>query len=272
MMFKALKVFGVVLFSVVFVACGGASSGGGAGSEGNEEQDNDVLLCDEGFVLDSESQACVLDITCDNGFTLDETLNECVSNCTASQEWNDSFETCVDLYHVCVAGTEYPDGFVPDESSTQDDCELIPFAGNPEPDYFPAENEVAIYLNKQHVDANYSGYRIFTWGSCWSSTTSFPGSPVTPAGIDAMYGAYFILSIDESCTSLPSNFLFSTSGDQSDDLRVDIQSNGIYARMAWLVTGANGELRAQSGAQFSTGSPICVTSNELSEQCIVPEI
>ncbi len=260
----SLKIYVVVFLTIFFVGCGGSSSSGG------DDQENDVLLCDDGFVLEEDTQSCVVELTCDSGFTLNDSSDECVSICTDIQEWDETLETCID-YHVCVAGTEYPEGYIPSEFSTQDDCQDIPFQSGPAPEYFPEEDEVVIYLNKQHVDGVYDDYYIHRWGQCWLSTPAYPGLPLFADGVDPYYGAYFVFPIDAECSSAPTSFLIHGSGDQSDDLTIDVQSSGFYARMAWLITGDEGQLRSSNGAQFGTAAPICLTEPSSGDECVAPE-
>ncbi len=221
-MFNSKRVFGLALLTI-------ASALSGCGGSGGSQAD--LLVCENGELL------------LDNG---------------------DGTQSCVTRPYVCIAGTQYPEDFVPDADSDQSDCVDIPFEKGPAPERFPAEDgsEVVIYLNRQHVDGLYDGYRIHRWESCWLETPGWPGVSITAEGVDPYYGAYFVVPIDPSCTTAPTNFIINTDGDQTDDYNVIVQSDGLYARMAWVISGDSGGLRGSAGAEFSTGTPICLEDED----------
>lgn len=237
-----------------------------------------VAMCDVGFSFDEASQQCVenvIEVVCGAGTALDALSGQCVSLCSDIQEWNDVIDSCVDLYWVCESGTRYPGGFIPDENSTQSDCIYIPYHG-PFPIYAPVQDEVVIFINRQHIDADYSGINIYRWGDCWvdGGTPAWPGEMVQRLGIDPTYGAYYtfeILSDEEPCNAI--NFMVNIGGDanKTHDLSFPLAEDSEYARMFFILPGENGQFSSSAGATFGGGDsdPVCF-GYESTGGCIAP--
>ncbi|AFU99116.1 alpha-1,6-glucosidase domain-containing protein [Simiduia agarivorans] len=170
---------------------------------------------------------------------------------------NDAGTMCVERPLVC------PDGQVPDDDGAM--CVDAPFAG-PDPLYFPAADEAVIYFNRQHIDQAYGDWVLHLWNSgCtggWASQvtatdtapTNWPDGPsVNGAGVDPIYGAYWVLNIQDASTC--GNWIVhNTAGDnQTNDYSLSLSGNTKFARMAFVI--ANDDLRT---SRVSMGLPICI--------------
>lgn len=263
-----------LLLSNMITGCGGSSDSGQPTNESGNDESLELMVCDDGFVLNEDTQACVVDTSCEfDAFVWSEEYGECRWSCSDDEAWNLDLGRCVPAVHFCEYGTKYPLGFSPDENSTQEDCV---FAG-PEPTYYPWFDEVVLYLNRQHVDANYEDYNFYRWNGCWSEYDgSWPGKPMSPDGIDPVYGAFYVFRLDSTCDDGDAHFIINTSvvsSNQTDDLVFDIESQDPYARMIWIITGPGGELNTEAGAIYSVDSgPICLPASETNgEFCGVVE-
>lgn len=174
-----------------------------------------------------------------------------------------SDEMCVARAHACETGTVYPPGFLPDETSTQADCVPIEFDGPPTA-VTPGANQVIVFLNRQHIDADYTGVNMHRWGDCWvAGNTSWPGEQVQRDGIDPVYGAYYIFDTVPGCTE--ANYIWNYNGDanKTADLTVGFTATSSpWNAMDFLVPSDDGRLAGSDGARnggvATTGIPACI--------------
>lgn len=179
--------------------------------------------------------------------------------CTNNQIPNANGTACIDKPIQC------PRGQVLNNATQQ--CVQAPFDG-PAPVYFPAQDEAVIYFNRQHIDQNYSGWVLHLWNDgCdggWAeqvtedstAPTTWPAGPeVNGAQIDPIYGAYWVLKIKEGASC--GNWIVHDAAPtvQTDDYRINLKSQGAYARMAFLIADPV-DFRANS--IISQELPICI--------------
>ncbi|WP_086932902.1 alpha-1,6-glucosidase domain-containing protein [Agarilytica rhodophyticola] len=241
--YKKLFASTILLSTVALSGCGGGDV------EGNQEP---LLVCENGQTLDSATGTC-----------------------------------SARPFFCSQAGFTLPDDFPADQVPTQEDC-LPPDFSGPDPVYFPAESEAVIYYNRQGVDAEYDGWvlHLFNCGdqpgwpdselTVWPNGPSVNGDSVAgmatsdrsavtevPAdGIDPIYGAFWILPIEDAATC--GNYIVHEDfqgGDQSADLNLTLDGTDRFARMAFYQPSATGTAAGGVASEL----PIC-----LDEECSVP--
>ena len=177
--------------------------------------------------------------------------------CSNNQIPNEAGTMCVDRPLSCDGGQ------IPDDAGEM--CVDAPFAG-PDPVYFPAADEAVIYLNRQHIDQVYSDWVLHLWSDdCtggWASQvtddatapTSWPEGPsINGAGVDPIYGAYWVLSIKDASTC--GNWIVHNRAgtNQTNNGKLPLNGANKFARMAFVI--AEDDMRS---AQVSQGLPICI--------------
>ncbi len=150
----------------------------------------------------------------------------------------------------------------------------------PEPVYKPEPGEAVIYYNRR--DKNFNGWVLHLWSDCsspsrgsWDGpnlTTNFTFSgtgttwPAGPApnydeyeGIDPIYGAYWVLKLQDNPDC--GNFIIHNldGSVQTDDLTLNFSSDPAnpYANMAWVLVD-NATAEADLRQAKSSASPICI--------------
>lgn len=183
--------------------------------------------------------------------------------------------------HVCEAGTVYPDGILPDETTSQADCVPIEFDG-PSTVVAPSANQVILFYNRQHIDADYSGVNLYRFGDCWADggTPDWPGLPAERDGVDETYGAYYILEIDPDAAGCGSSasYIWNYNGDanKTNDLTVGFTAGSSpWNARGFFVPSDDGRLPGAEGGRAgdvsSSGIPVCIPPEPgVTTECLTP--
>lgn len=211
LVYRRLIIGFMVVISFELTGCGGGSGGGSGAQQENTQQSN---------------------VQCDAGTSWSNTAQTCVSLCSEIQEWDSTLEMCVDLYWVCDLGTNYPDGFTPDEFSSQDDCLSV----SPAPSYYPVDDEVVMYVSFDNGSEDFTGVKMYRWGDCWVNppANAYPGDDFIPMAVDPIYGGYMVFDINAECSV--ANYIISYPGGAPVEASVGTNAFGSdYNRMEFVI-------------------------------------
>ncbi len=124
-------------------------------------------------------------------------------------------------------------------SSSQQDIEVIVTANSPAPVVTAGENELVIFYNRP--DGNYTGWGLHLWAD--DTCTAYDGplvewaAPQAKAGDDPNYGPYWVVNLKADFAGTDCVNYIMHKGDNKapndDDQKADLSTN----RMIWLLDG-----------------------------------